>query len=933
MDKGAHFFKTDFQVHTPRDRNWTGEDCITNEERSTYADELILACRQKGLGAIAITDHHDFTFFPYIKDAADRERDENGNPVPAENRIVVYPGLELTLTAPNCQALLLLDADFPQNLFGSILATLCVQTSQDSESKVAEVVRIPQDVVADLSDLCRKLDALPSVKGRFIVLPNVSEGGNGTMLRSGFANFYKNMPCVGGYVDGSIDQWGDGNRSIVAGKNREYGFKSIAVFQTSDNRHRNHTHLGQHVTWVKWSQPTAEAIRQACLAKESRITNAEPELPEFWISSLKVSNSKFMSRITVDFNRQYNAIIGGRGTGKSTILEYLRWGLCDQPLLDDESEMTSIHERRAKLIQDTLAPLDAEVQVTFLRNNITHIVKRNARTGDVQLKIGDGDFQEVAPKQIRALLPIQAYSQKQLSSVGVRLEELKRFVEQPIRQQLDAISLRIADVSGSLRSHYGKVIRKDDVEFEKKKTDLELSSLQKQLVELQSGLKGLTDDDKATITQKSQWDREQTIVDDLEQELTSWRAAISGIDATGEESENDKAPEPTALLNPELIGQITSAYSGKFLELRTQVGKLKDLLKPESLKSIEDAVNTWREKLNLYNERYEQAKVRAASNQRQLDQIRSTEGRIDEIKRATKERESELDKLGDPQQQYKSQIDLWVTLHREKLRIVSEECDKFTRLSGNLIKAEIINGVDVLVLKQALRKALSGMNVREQRIDEVCKSVIESEDIFTGWLAVLWEYELLAKHNPEKLKSFPATPILDKCGFTENEKQRIAEKLDRNTWLNMSLMELDFAPSFQYCTSSTTDEFIPFADASAGQQATALISVLLNQAGAPLIIDQPEDDIDSSAIGQIVERIWQSKQERQLLFASHNANFVVNGDAELVVCCDYVKAGEQTGGVIKATGAIDISEIRREITQVTEGGERAFRLRKEKYGF
>jgi len=90
-------------------------------ERKTYAEELILACRQKGLTAIAITDHHDFAFFPYVKEAAQNELDDAGQAVPAGTRIVIYPGLELTLTSPNCQALLILDADFPENLFQSVL--------------------------------------------------------------------------------------------------------------------------------------------------------------------------------------------------------------------------------------------------------------------------------------------------------------------------------------------------------------------------------------------------------------------------------------------------------------------------------------------------------------------------------------------------------------------------------------------------------------------------------------------------------------------------------------------------------------------------------------------------------------------------------------------------------------------------------------------
>ena len=109
--------------------------------------------------------------------------------------------------------------------------------------------------------------------------------------------------------------------------------------------------------------------------------------------------------------------------------------------------------------------------------------------------------------------------------------------------------------------------------------------------------------------------------------------------------------------------------------------------------------------------------------------------------------------------------------------------------------------------------------------------------------------------------------------------------------------------------------------------------MLLNQQGAPLIIDQPEDDVDSKMASEIVKQIWKAKGQRQLIFTSHNANFVVNGDAELVVCCDYVRAGDQTGGQIKAVGAIDNASIREEITTVTEGGKEAFKLRKEKYGF
>jgi chromosome segregation protein len=100
-----------------------------------------------------------------------------------------------------------------------------------------------------------------------------------------------------------------------------------------------------------------------------------------------------------------------------------------------------------------------------------------------------------------------------------------------------------------------------------------------------------------------------------------------------------------------------------------------------------------------------------------------------------------------------------------------------------------------------------------------------------------------------------------------------------------------------------------------------------------LIIDQPEEDLDNPVMPEIVEQVWQAKQKRQLVFASHNANLVVNGDAELVAWCDYRTAGDQSRGTIAGEGAIDVPEVRDAIKRIMEGGEAAFNLRKEKYGF
>ena len=128
MENGAHYYRCDFQVHTPRDINWVGDCPATEEERKQYAEAFIAACREKALNAIAITDHHDIAFFRYIKEAAQNELDENGTPVHEDKRIIIFPGMELTLGVP-CQAIIIFDADFPTDFLSQIPTILAVNSN------------------------------------------------------------------------------------------------------------------------------------------------------------------------------------------------------------------------------------------------------------------------------------------------------------------------------------------------------------------------------------------------------------------------------------------------------------------------------------------------------------------------------------------------------------------------------------------------------------------------------------------------------------------------------------------------------------------------------------------------------------------------------------------------------------------------------------
>ena len=115
-----------------------------------------------------------------------------------------------------------------------------------------------------------------------------------------------------------------------------------------------------------------------------------------------------------------------------------------------------------------------------------------------------------------------------------------------------------------------------------------------------------------------------------------------------------------------------------------------------------------------------------------------------------------------------------------------------------------------------------------------------------------------------------------------------------------------------------------------GQRAAALLFMLLEQPGGPLIIDQPEGDLDNRIIAELTDKLHEAKQNRQLIFASHNANIVVNGSAELVGHLDVTESGARA---FAYAGAIDEPQICKVITSTMEGGEKAFKDRQHKYGY
>lgn len=152
-------------------------------------------------------------------------------------------------------------------------------------------------------------------------------------------------------------------------------------------------------------------------------------------------------------------------------------------------------------------------------------------------------------------------------------------------------------------------------------------------------------------------------------------------------------------------------------------------------------------------------------------------------------------------------------------------------------------------------------------------------------------------------------------GFNENQLRKLEELQLKNEYV----IELNVGGRFK-----TIDRL------SKGQQCTAILNILLLDNKDPLIVDQPEDNLDNSFIAEnLIELIRENKIKRQYIFATHNANIPVFGDAELIVAMQEKEGAGQIAE--KGIGSIDDRDVKEKVVQILEGGRDAFRMRKRKY--
>ena len=125
-------------------------------------------------------------------------------------------------------------------------------------------------------------------------------------------------------------------------------------------------------------------------------------------------------------------------------------------------------------------------------------------------------------------------------------------------------------------------------------------------------------------------------------------------------------------------------------------------------------------------------------------------------------------------------------------------------------------------------------------------------------------------------------------------------------------------------TRRLANSWVPIHNGSPRQESAAILAFILSHDNEPVVLDQPEDDLDNHLIYDlIVGQCLNTKFKRQLIIVTHNLNIVVNGDADMVIAMDF-RCG-QCVVPPEGTGCLQDASVRSEICNVIEGGEQAFR--------
>jgi energy-coupling factor transporter ATP-binding protein EcfA2 len=606
----------------------------------------------------------------------------------------------------------------------------------------------------------------------------------------------------------------------------------------------------------------------------------------------------FFSGSDVEFSDQLNCVIGGKGAGKSTLLESIRFVL--------GLDQVSTGSQYEKLIENTIPPGTKVTLEVELRDGSRYLISRTP-SYPPEVRNAEGELIDVEPA---AIFAIDIYSQGQILETARKPLAHLALMDSFLREALEPLQAAEQELLRKLaenRRAYVATVENSDRVVESLATIRRLQEMRKSF-------------EKKGVAQRTelrrQLDREERLLTEARDWTESLRAALRGLE--------DFKQRPT------LVTEATLPHAETWKALAPAWDKLEELADrfvteaSEALQRINDSLAGATAQGSPWDVSVREKREDVARVYREL-QDEYPDLDLSQFERVDRQLE-ELLARGDDQDIAAAQVEGARSARVELLSALRDNRREQFRARDELAKrltSELGGAIKIDVTFQGQREALSDRlaSFKTKVRADVLKSIADN---------VATTPEALG----EQLIAGSA-PFAEAFKVSDSQAAALCERIALPAKLEIQELRVPDAVSIEFnlADEGATPRYRDLARLSVGQKATSILLILLAQREKPLVIDQPEDDLDNRFIFKdVVQRLREAKDERQLLLATHNANIPVLGDAELIIVLDSEEQSGRPVGRIDETGSIDSPAIKRCVTQILEGGPEAFRLRQEKYG-
>jgi ABC-type lipoprotein export system ATPase subunit len=605
----------------------------------------------------------------------------------------------------------------------------------------------------------------------------------------------------------------------------------------------------------------------------------------------------FLDGLKLEFGPGLNTVIGGRGTGKTTILELIRYTLDAVP--EDPEAQKRIRALVAKNLD--FGRVELGIQTS---SGMSYIVSRSQDEAPVVLKEDRTPTDLVLG--IGGLFRADIFSQNEVESIADRSDSQLGLIDSFDPATIGELTVQAGhlarDIDG-LAKQMGQLQGKVDA---LRAETQELLSVEEQL----KGLAGPANGDTAQVEKahqdKALRDRERRAMDRVAAKVGSFGKELKthlGI----LEQEARAALHADMLVGPNQA--LFGATQGALVKASAQV----DARIQASLEVLTECWSTIQE----------QSKALVGAHGAQEIAYRELlEKQQTALGEAT--RRATLDKRRNDLMAKKTELDLaegqMLALRTEretKMRQLAElRHQRFQRrheICQHLTTALASSDIRVL-LQQDGNKGLY-----RAKVDEMLRGSRVQEQTKERLVDHLFPAELVAL-----VRAGDVTSLIDKAELTQPTAERVIGILRPHADLHsLETVDLVDQPKIELNDGGTWKDS---KELSTGQKCTAILPILLMESEKPLLIDQPEDNLDNRYVSaKVVSTIAKVKRHRQLIFVTHNPNIPVLGDAEQV----FVMDSTGTAAHLLRKGSVD--DCRNEIVNLLEGGKKAFEQRAERY--